>query len=57
MKDKLKISVIALVVLSIIAIFGYFMWNVARSINYNLSYKSMVVETIKEHVKEGCLNK
>lgn len=30
-------------------------WYCARKINYNLSYKSMVQETVKEIVKKECL--
>ena len=32
-------------------IIGYFGWRIGRVINYNLSYKSMVIQTIKENVK------
>ena len=33
----------------------YFSWSIGRYVNYNLSYKDMVVETIKEQVKAECL--
>ena len=32
-------------------------WQIGRAINYQLSYKDMVIETIKETVKEECLKK
>ena len=38
-------------------IFGVSMWYLARYINYNLSYKDLVTQTIVESVKSECLIK
>lgn len=50
---KLFLSVIGIIVL--ILFISYFVWQIKRKINYNFSYKDMVVETIKETVKSECL--
>uniref|UniRef100_A0A6M3J0J1 Uncharacterized protein n=1 Tax=viral metagenome TaxID=1070528 RepID=A0A6M3J0J1_9ZZZZ len=42
-----------LIVLAVGLIVGIF--YAKRNINYSLMYKSMVIETIKETVKESCI--
>lgn len=34
---------------------SYGCWQLGRVINYKLSYKDMVIETIREQVKAECL--
>jgi len=41
--------------LIIILLISFGAWYVGRSINYKMSYKDMVEQTIKETVKEECL--
>lgn len=36
-------------------VFSYVMWGVSRSINYTMSYKGMVQQTIREMVKQESL--
>ncbi len=38
------------------AIGGYTLWLVGKKVNYSLSYKSMVEQTVRDMVKKECLN-
>jgi HAMP domain-containing protein len=55
MKDNFIMIAIGVVVIAVLAIGGYFSFVASRWINYNLSYHSMVVDSIKEEVKAECL--
>ena len=39
----------------LVIIFSYGCWRIGRIINYNLSYKDMVIKTIQENVKQEAL--
>jgi hypothetical protein len=53
MKEKLLIAAAAI----IIGFLMYGAWNLVRAMNYNLSYKDMVQETVCEMVKPEHLKK
>lgn len=44
-----------LVVLALAVMFAYASWRVGRYVNYNLSYKSMVQDTVRDMVKPESL--
>jgi cytoskeletal protein RodZ len=46
---------VAIVGFLIVILFSIWMWSLARAWNYNLSYKSMVKQTIVDMVREDCL--
>ena len=50
---KFKLYYLTLVLISVG--FIILMWQIGRTLNYNLSYKSMVKHTINELVKPECL--
>lgn len=50
--NRLLIIIIALIILIILSISSFFIY---RWINYNLAYRSMVEQTIKEMVKTEAL--
>jgi len=50
----MKVIIYAIVVLLFIG-FAIGMWQLARTWNYNLSYRGMVKETVREMVKESAL--
>jgi len=52
MKNLIMYVIVTLIVLS----FSFGAWHFGRKINYSLSYKSMVKQTIIEMVKEEALN-
>ncbi len=45
----------SIIILLIFAVIGFGMWNIGRTINYKLSYRGMVKETIREMVKKEAL--
>lgn len=51
----MKEALIYVIAIIFVLIFGIGGWYFGRVINYNLSYKSMVQETVREMVKEGSL--
>lgn len=53
----MKISEVILTVIIIVlfASVSIFLWNLKRKINYNISYKSMVEQTVKDMVKPESL--
>lgn len=34
---------------------GYGLWTVGKRVNYKLQYHDMVVETVRDNVKQECL--
>lgn len=46
-----------IVLVMFVAVLSFGGWFVARKLNYSLSYKSMVEQTVKDMVKEECLKK
>lgn len=52
----MKITGIIIAILTVMGM-GIGGWYLARTWNYNLSYKSMVKKTIVEMVREDCLRK
>jgi len=44
---------IVLIVLIIMVSYG--IWNIQKKVNYKLQYETMVKETVKEMVKKECL--
>lgn len=56
MKRILHVSIIIVVIVFMISV-SIACWQIGRVINYELSYKDMVVETVKEIVKNECLKK
>lgn len=55
MNPFLKVFGIIVVVIAVIAL-AIGSWYLKRTINYNLMYKDLVQETVKEMVKQECLN-
>lgn len=56
MKRIFHVVVIIIVIVFMIAV-SIACWQIGRAINYQLSYKDMVIETIKEKVKDECIKK
>lgn len=54
---KILVYLIIFIGTIVFLIFAFTMWQVGRVVNYKMSYQSMVEQTIKENVKEGCLIK
>ena len=54
MKNFLGILLVTVIMLvTVIILWGA--WHFGKSLNYNLSYKDMVEETVREMVKESSL--
>ena len=55
MKDSLFfVATITVAVIFLCAV-SYALWNVGKRVNYHFQYKDMVIETVKENVKQECL--
>lgn len=54
-KDDIGTIILFVVGISIIISLVFGIWYCGKSISYNLSYKSMVEQTIKDMVKQECL--
>lgn len=56
MKYDTKISIIGYVLLAVLFCgFVYGSYWVAKTVSYNIFYEDMVIETVKEQVKESCI--
>jgi len=53
----MKKAIIIIMIIILLACVSYGCWAIGRKINYELSYKSMVEQTIEQMVKTECLNK
>jgi hypothetical protein len=53
--SKILKPVLLIATIIFVCVVSYAAWQLGRIINYKMSYKDMVVETIKETVKENCL--
>jgi len=48
-------NILLTVIIIFVLVSSYFMWQMARTINYHLSYEKMVIETIQKTVKPEVL--
>jgi hypothetical protein len=55
LKQDLAIILVYVVLFLVVIAIGFGGWFVARKVNYSLSYKSMVEQTVKDMVKDECL--
>ncbi len=55
MSDNKKALLIFIAMGATAALVGYGIWHLEKKINYNLQYKDMVRETVKEMVKPEAL--
>jgi len=55
--EAMKKAIIIIMIIILLACVSYGCWAIGRKINYELSYKSMVEQTIEQMVKTECLNK
>lgn len=54
-KQKLDVAAIMVIVVSAFVGFVYASWYFGRIVNYRLSYKSMVEQTVRDMVKQEAL--
>ena len=45
-----------LMTVALTLVISFSMWKLSRIVNYNLSYKTMVENTVRDLVKSECLN-